>query len=159
MIEITAYKKAYFDELTSYQLNEEQSQFSRTPIEVLSDAANLSNEKLFHYCILFEEKAVGFFTLDFTENRFVYSTNPESVLLRSFSINPNFQGKGIAKSVMKQLPHFVKLHFKDVKEICFGVNSRNANAYQLYIKTGYLDSGKIFEGKKGPQNLMYKVWN
>ena len=39
-------------------------------------------------------------------------------------------------------------------KIVFGVNATNENAYKLYLKTGYLDSGKIYEGVKGPQHIM-----
>lgn len=78
-------------------------------------------------------------------------------LLRTLSINPAFQGKGIAKSVMLQLPNWVKMHFPETNEIAFGVNVRNKNAYELYLKTGYSDSGNIYEGKKGPQNLMFRT--
>lgn len=55
---------------------------------------------------------------------------------------------------MLKLPAFVKQNFPEVEEIVFGVNATNQSAYQLYIKTGYQDSGKIYEGLKGPQHIM-----
>ncbi|WP_260256232.1 hypothetical protein [Elizabethkingia meningoseptica] len=55
---------------------------------------------------------------------------------------------------MQKLPAFVKQNFPEVEEIVFGVNATNQSAYQLYIKTGYQDSGKIYEGLKGPQHIM-----
>lgn len=83
-----------------------------------------------------------------------YSDSANAVLLRALSMNPEFQGKGIAKSAMIMLPDFVKKHFPEVEKIVFGVNATNENAYKLYLKTGYLDSGKIYEGVKGPQHIM-----
>nr|WP_307835692.1 GNAT family N-acetyltransferase [Elizabethkingia sp. ASV34] len=97
---------------------------------------------------------VGFFSLDFSSDLLTYSDNKNAVLLRALSINPKFQGKGIAKSAMIELPAFVKQNFPKVDEIAFGVNATNENAYKLYLKTGYQDSGKIYEGVKGPQHIM-----
>lgn len=156
MTTIIAYEPKYFDDLIAYRLDEEQAQFSRIPAEVLTDPKMMNNEH-FHYCILFDRRVVGFFTLDFSEERLTYSSNKDSVLLRSLSIDPAFQGKGIAKSVMFQLPELVKKQFPKIKEIAFGVNIRNKNAYELYLKTGYSDSGNFYEGKKGPQHLMFKT--
>ena len=155
MVRIVAYESKYFDELASYRLDEVQSQFSRVPSEVFSDP-KMMNEERFHYCILQNDAAVGFFTLDFSADRFDYSTNPNAVLLRSFSMNPAFQGKGIAKIALLQLPELVKKQFSNTNEIAFSVNARNLNAYHLYLKSGFLDSDRIYEGKKGPQYVMYK---
>ncbi|WP_300669131.1 GNAT family N-acetyltransferase [Soonwooa sp.] len=156
MTTIIAYEPLYFNDLMAYDLDEEQAEFSRIPAQVLTDPKMMTNQH-FHHCILFDGKVVGFFTLDFSDERLTYSSNKDAVLLRSLSINPAFQGKGIAKSVMLQLPDWVKTHFPRANEIVFGVNIRNKNAYELYLKTGYSDSGNIYEGKKGPQNLMFKT--
>lgn len=155
MITIIAYEARYFDDLMAYRLDEEQAEFSRIPAQVLSDPKMMTNQ-YFHHCILFDGKVVGFFTLDFSDERFTYSSNKNAVLLRSLSINPTFQGKGIAKSVMLQLPDWVKSHFPKTNKIAFGVNIRNKSAYELYLKTGYLDSGNLYEGRKGPQHIMFK---
>lgn len=58
--------------------------------------------------------------------------------------------------MMIQLPDTVRKQFPDVKEIAFGVNFKNTSAYQMYLKAGYQDSGKSFDGPKGPQHIMVK---
>lgn len=156
MITITTYKPEYFDALAAYHLDEEQSQFSRIPEDVLNDPDMMENSERFPYCILVDEAPAGFFCLDFSEDRFAYTQNPNAVLLRSLSVNPACQGKGVAKTAMLQLPALVKQHFPGTTEIVFGVNANNKSAYRLYLKTGYLDSGKVYNGIKGPQYVMYK---
>jgi len=156
MIKIVAYHRGYFTALTSYVLDDEQSRFSQIPKQVLNNPDITQNKKRFQYCILLDEQPAGFFSLDFSTDRFVYTDNRDAVLLRALSINPAFQGKGVAKSAMLQLPDFVKRHFPKTTEIVFGVNMENESAYQLYLKTGYLDSGNLYEGIKGPQRVMYK---
>lgn len=156
MVQLVDYNDSHFSALTSYILDEEQAQFSRTPKEVLNDSESLAAENKNFYSILHNDLPVGFFALDCTLNRWYKPQNDKVALLRSLTINPKFQGKGIAKETMLQLPNLVKEKFPKVEEIGFGVNFKNKNAYQLYLKTGYEDKGKIFEGPKGPQHIMTK---
>jgi len=156
MTEIVPYNNEHYEALTSYVLDEMQSQFSRVPREILDNPEIMENKRRFQYTILHENNVVGFFSLDFSSDLQDYSDNANAVLLRALSMNPEFQGKGIAKSAMIMLPDFVKQHFPEVEKIVFGVNATNENAYKLYLKTGYLDSGEIYEGKRGPQYIMVK---
>lgn len=156
MITIAAYQPQYFNALTAYRLEGEQSEYSRIPYEVLNDPYMMENKQRFQYCILVDEEPAGLFCLDFTEDRFDYTSNSHAVLLRSLSVNPAFQGKGVAKAAMLQLPALVKQDFPGTTEIVFGVNQQNTGAYRLYLKTGYLDSGTEYNGIKGPQYVMYK---
>ncbi|MEL5904208.1 GNAT family N-acetyltransferase [Elizabethkingia anophelis subsp. anophelis] len=154
MTEIVPYNDEHYEALTSYILDETQSQFSLVPREILDNSEIMENKRRFQYTILHESNAAGFFSLDFSADLQNYSDSANAVLLRALSMNPEFQGKGIAKSAMIMLPDFVKKHFPEVEKIVFGVNATNENAYKLYLKTGYLDSGKIYEGVKGPQHIM-----
>lgn len=156
MIKIVAYQPQHFTALTSYALDEKQSQFSQTPQQILNNRDIMEKKERFQYTVLFRNRPAGFFSLDFSSDRFVYSNETDTVLLRSFSVNPHFQGKGIAKSVMRQLPYFVKMNFPETNKIVFGVNLKNEHAYQLYLKTGYLDSGHLYKGLKGMQHIMYR---
>ncbi|MCT4011527.1 GNAT family N-acetyltransferase [Elizabethkingia anophelis] len=154
MTEIVPYNDEHYEALTSYILDETQSQFSLVPREILDNSEIMENKGRFQYTILHESNVVGFFSLDFSADLQNYSDSANAVLLRALSMNPEFQGKGIAKSAMIMLPDFVKKHFPEVEKIVFGVNATNENAYKLYLKTGYLDSVKIYEGVKGPQHIM-----
>ena len=154
MTEIVPYHEEHYDALTSYILDEEQSQFSLVPRQVLNNPDIMGLKNRFQYTIIHEKEIVGFFSLDFSSDLLTYSDNENAVLLRALSTNPKFQGRGIAKSAMIELPAFVKQNFPKVDEIAFGVNATNENAYKLYLKTGYQDSGKIYEGVKGPQHIM-----
>ncbi|OPB84724.1 GNAT family N-acetyltransferase [Elizabethkingia ursingii] len=156
MTEIVPYNNEHYEALTSYVLDETQSQFSLVPREILDNPEIMENKRRFQYTILHENNVAGFFSLDFSSDLQNYSDNANAVLLRALSMNPKFQGKGIAKSAMIMLPDFVKQQFPEAEKIVFGVNATNENAYKLYLKTGYLDSGEIYEGKRGPQYIMVK---
>lgn len=108
MTEIVPYNDEHYEALTSYILDETQSQFSLVPREILDNSEIMENKRRFQYTILHESNVAGFFSLDFSAHLQNYSDSANAVLLRALSMNPEFQGKGIAKSAMIMLPDFVK---------------------------------------------------
>jgi RimJ/RimL family protein N-acetyltransferase len=140
-----------------YTLDETQSLFTATAEEALERIKERDDHLAYPITIFHDEKPAGFFVLDFGEDKFDLTDNKNSVLLRSFSINPQLQGKGIGKSAMLKLDDFVKEHFRECDEIVLAVNEKNSSAYQLYLKAGYVFEGKTRIGRSGPQFLMCKT--
>lgn len=159
MVELKFFEPKDLSEL-DYELDEIQSQFSALPKQALEriEARN-QNEDFFAYpvTIFYDEKIAGFFVLDFGDDKFEMTDNPDSVLLRALSVNPEFQGKGIGQSMMAILDDFIKEHDKDCNEIVLSVNETNNLAFQIYLKTGYVFNGKRINGRSGPQLVMSKV--
>lgn len=158
MVDLQFFEPKDLPEL-NYELDEIQAQFSALPQQALEriEARN-QNDDFFAYpiTIFYDEKVAGFCVLDFGDDKLALTDNADSVLLRSLSINPEFQGIGIGKSVMIVLDHFIKEHFKDCNEVVLSVNERNDLAFQIYLKTGYIFDGKKIEGRSGPQFVMFK---
>lgn len=158
MVDLQFFKPKDLSEL-NYELDEIQTQFSALPNQALEriEARN-QNDDFFAYpiTIFSDEKIAGFCVLDFGNDKFEMTDNQDSVLLRSLSINPEFQGKGIGKSLMIVLDDFIKEHFKDCNEIVLSVNERNNLAFQIYLKTGYIYDGKKIDGRSGLQLVMSK---
>lgn len=140
----------------NYVLDEVQSLYTSTAEQALERIKERNDGLAFPVSIFNDEILVGFLVLDFGADKFDITDNPNSVLLRSLSINPDFQGKGIGKSMMFVIDEFVKKHFDTCDEIVLAVNQNNTLAYEIYLKTGYLYDGKIREGRTGPQYLMSK---
>jgi len=158
MVDLQFFEPKDLPEL-NYELDEIQAQFSALPKQALEriEARN-QNDDFFAYpiTIFYDEKVAGFCVLDFGDDKLALTDNADSVLLRSLSINPEFQGIGIGKSVMIVLDQFIKEHFKDCNEIVLSVNERNNLAFQIYLKKGYIFEGKKIEGRSGPQFVMFK---
>ena len=76
----------------------------------------------------FSESHLNNLNYTLNENQLPFVRSPTF----SLSINPAFQGKGIAKVAMLQVGDFIKTHFPTCNEIILSVNTRNENAYQLY---------------------------
>jgi RimJ/RimL family protein N-acetyltransferase len=140
----------------SYTLDEQQSQYTATAKQALQRIEGRSDTLAFPITIFEDEDPVGFFVLDFGNDKLEYTDNHNSMLLRSFSVNPKLQGKGIGKKAMVLLDDFVRENFKECDEIVLAVNQNNISAYQLYLKVGYQYDGKERIGRSGPQYLMSK---
>jgi RimJ/RimL family protein N-acetyltransferase len=98
--------------------------------------------------------AVGLFQLNTGLEKMDYGTNTNAILLRSFSLNPTFQGKGIAKEVLRQLPDFIRRNFPEVNEVLLSVNKRNSHAHRLYSDAGFTDTGRLMNGPFGEQHIL-----
>ena len=140
----------------NYELDEEQHQFTRLPKYSIADRNDLKDATKKAITILFKNKPVGYFVLDEGEDKFLYTKNQKSVLIRSLSLNPEFQGKGIAKQAMLDIAEFVKSNFDDKNELVLAVNFRNKNAYHLYRKCNFEDYGDVMKGRKGLQHILFK---
>ncbi|MCD9856130.1 GNAT family N-acetyltransferase [Epilithonimonas sp. JDS] len=156
MIKLCFYKAEDFEDLTSYDLDEIQSRFTAMPKATLEIIKEKNAGDKFPVSILYQNKAVGFFVLDFGVDKFDLTENENSTLLRSLSINPDYQGKGIGKIAMIALLDFVKDHFPECNEVVLAVNFDNKSAYELYLKCGFEDQGKSREMSKGFQHLLNK---
>lgn len=155
MTSLEFFKEQDFAEL-NYALDESQQQFTSTVEKALDRIQERNDGKAFAVTIFEDKKPAGFFVLDFGEDKRDLTDNEKSVLLRSLSINPGLQGKGIGKSAMHKVDGFVREHFPDCDEIVLAVNQKNISAYHIYLKAGYLYDGKTRIGRSGPQYLMHK---
>lgn len=139
-----------------YNLDEEQQRFTTTVDQALENIEGRNGHEAFPVTILNDHAAAGFFVLDFGHDKLELTDNNNSVLVRSLSVNPELQGKGIGKTAMMQVDEFVKDNFKYCDEIVLAVNQKNDSAYHIYLKAGYIFDGKTRIGRSGPQYLMYK---
>lgn len=158
MTELKFYQSEDLSEL-AYILDDIQSQYTATAkqsLEKIEERNQRGDFFAYPVTIFYQEKIAGFFVLDFGEDKFDLTENADSVLLRSLSINPDFQGKGIGKSAMTEADHFIREHFTDCNEIVLAVNEKNIHAFKLYNETGYEFEGKTREGRSGTQFLMFK---
>lgn len=153
-VELRKYSDEDLEVLDKYTLSYVQQSYTIAPRDWIENKQNQDRHPVTIWC---DDEPVGFFVLDVGNDRFNYSENEKSVLLRSLSINPELQGKGIGKAAMAQVTSFLKDNLKGYDEIVFGVNQNNTGAYNLYLKCGFEDTGnKYLGGKNGPQLIMSK---
>lgn len=156
MLQLVPYNSTHFEELDSYTLDEFQAQFTTSMRENILVKNILSIPEKYPITVIFEQKPIGFFILDNSEEKFVYTDEKEALLLRSLSLNPQFQGKGLGKQTILALDSYIKDNFPIHTKIVLAVNERNTLAKALYLKSGYTDTGKTVMGIKGLQYIMEK---
>lgn len=142
--------------LLSYSLPENKLNFTALPEQVFERLGNRTDNLANAITILLGEEPIGFFVLDYGEDKMELTTNETSLLVRSLSINPIFQRKGYGKIAMLLIDDFVKEYYPTVNELVLAVNFKNNSAYDLYINVGYVDNGNVRETIKGNQYLLSK---
>lgn len=148
MVKLKHFSNEYVEELNSFELPEEQAQFTALPSKVLVEA-----EGKHQIVIIDGAEPVGFFLLHQTKRVKDYSDNPNAMLLTALSVNHAKQGKGYAKKAMFLLRDFVKSEFPDCDEIVLAVNHKNIPAQRLYIGVGFTDTGRRKNGPIGEQYI------
>lgn len=155
MIRFKKYNNSHF-ELLNYKLEEEQAKFSSGIDYCINERKDLENPYRQIVVIIYEHAPVGFFVLDFGDEKLKLTENTSAVLLRSLSINPSYQGLGIGRISMSYISEYIKINFPGLSEIVLSVNLKNERAYNIYVKSGFVDSGRIISGEAGLQSILSK---
>lgn len=133
--------------LASYFL--EDSHFTSLPMDAMTQT--LYEVEKHPIMILKEEVLVGFFILQVGIGVEPYTDNPNAILLRAYSIDDRYQGKGYGKESMSSLKAFVNEYFPQVNEVVLAVNHMNIGAQMLYLKSGFYDTKRRINGELGVQ--------
>ncbi|KPB06201.1 hypothetical protein AAV98_02960 [Bacillus sp. CHD6a] len=137
------------EELINYELTECQLTFTSHPKDALLVC---ETDKGRHPVVISEKgQTAGFFVLYQGEELTNYTDNPNSILLRAYSVAVPFQGKGIAGKSLELLPGYVERNFPHVDEVVLAVNLRNEAAQRVYLRSGFRDSGRKVLGRMGEQ--------
>lgn len=132
--------------------------YSHSTAGIGKNKADAGQAKAFHLHFL-RRRALWLFVLDLSDDKLEYTDNAKAVLLRSFSVNPRYQGKGIGKAAMLLVPAFVKQKFPGTDEIILSVNVSNAPAYALYLDCGFKQEERTVTGRSGLQYILsYKLF-
>lgn len=148
-VALTFYSEAYESSIHSYTLPEEQLIYTALPAESLAKCEQEKDRT--PVLILAENKLAGFFVLDAGEAVKEYTKSSGALLIRSYSIHPDYQGKGGGKKSLKFLPAFINHHFPTKNEVVLGVNYKNTTAQHLYIRSGFVDTNRHIFGSQGKQ--------
>lgn len=144
---------AYTSEVTvKYDLPSDQLEFTGLPQDIIKRDAKNPDKHL--VIIKARNEVAGFFELDESDDRKKYSDNPKALLLRGYSVNPKFQGRGIATGSIYALPEFIRREYPSFNEVVLGVNARNIPAQTLFRKAGFEDTGRKVMRPKGEQIVM-----
>lgn len=152
-VALRQYQQEDREYLERFELPVGQIEFSALPKEVLDQA--IHDDERYPVVIRYEQKIVGFFILHEGPNIASFTANISAILLQSFSIDYRYQGQGIAKGAMLQLPEFIRNQFPGRNEVVLGVNKRNKAAQAVYLAAGFRDEGRLINGPIGLQHIYH----
>lgn len=155
-IQLKFYNESHLETLISYTLSEEQTKFTALPFQAFERLKERTDNHAKPITIILDNEPIGFFVLDYGEDKLEMTDNENSLLVRSLSINPKHQGKGYGKIAMNLVDRFIKENFPTIDELVLAVNFKNKAAYDLYLKVGYIDNGSQREWYNGSQHLLKK---
>ena len=135
----------------AYRLLPAQGDYTRAPQEWFAAGGFRSGQ--YPVSILANAVPVGFFILDTGADKADYSDDPHALLLRSMSIHPAWQGRGIAALALAPpvLWAYIDRHIPAIRRIVLGVHHANVAAQRLYLRCGFHDTGRTYPGLKGLQ--------
>jgi len=102
-----------------------------------------------------EDGVVGFFALDFDEERVGrYADGARPCGLRNYLISRERQGRGHGRAAIPAMRAMLQREHPDASDLYLTVNRRNTRAISAYLSTGFWDTGKIYYGgASGPQHV------
>lgn len=138
------------DRVAHFDLPPEQAQFSAFPVDVMATPADRDA-----HIILADGHPAGFFAIDRDYARHHDFAGACDLGLRMFSVDHRFQGRGVASNGCRQLRPYLGGQYPDRRSCFLTVNCKNPEAYRVYEKGGFRDTGDLYlGGGLGPQNIM-----
>lgn len=151
---IIEYSQRFNKQIRDYELQD--ATFTGLP----ENAVRMSKTNMdYHPClaVISEDVVPTFFVLAYGKDKFRYTDNPQSMLLRSFPTDDRYVRKGYALRALTLLPEYVRNKFPNVTEIVPGVNRRNAHAQKLYEKAEFKKQANTYVGRRGEQFIYRKI--
>lgn len=152
-MELLNYHSQFEQDIEAYYLPEDQLYFSSMPKESIERSKG--NNDRYPIVGVVDNEVVTFFVLEEKEAVKLYTNDPDTVLLRTFSTNYKHQGQGYAGQSLKLVPEFLKENLPHIEKIVLGVNVKNTAAQSLYKKHGYVDEGGRYMGSRGELIVLY----
>ncbi|KAA8446627.1 GNAT family N-acetyltransferase [Weissella paramesenteroides] len=146
-MKLIQYSEPYAQQIANYVLKNDY--YSRHPQTAIKLAKKSKDS--FPVLSFSNDTLVSFFTLDTGTEKANYTKQENTILLKSFSTDSRYTGKGFASKTLNALPDFMKKTFPKIKSVILGVNQNNLPAINLYKKCGFQDTGRKYLGEKGYQ--------
>lgn len=156
-MELLAYHPDFIsqEQLENFSLPLNQLKFSDLPLNAIKKS-KVDHDR-YPIFLIHDQQLLVAFILHINEGPKIYTNKPNTILLRSFSTNHHYQGKGYAKTALLLLPAYIKEHFPTITEIILGVNAKNLPAIYLYQKTGFVDNEKPLLTEYGELKIMIQT--
>jgi len=151
-IRLHFYNPAFLSQLEKYYLKAEHHYFTAHPVDTVKEHGHDRHPIV----ILNDQTVIGFFVLHGWGGVKKYSINKSAMLLRAYSVDSRYQGKGFAKQSLQLFTPFIGKYIPECHEVILAVNLKNKAAQHVYKNAGFADKGQRILGEKGEQLILHK---
>lgn len=142
---------AYAEQVERLSVHQEQLPYVGRMDEILANV----NAYVDPHLVIEQDRVVGFFLIDRHYYQYHTFASKNSVGVRAFFIDRQYQGKGLGLSAMLALPNYIRRNYPSINDVFLTVNCQNVNGYKCYIKANFDDTGELYQGgSAGPQHVM-----
>jgi ribosomal protein S18 acetylase RimI-like enzyme len=97
----------------------------------------------------------GFLMLDVGPEVRAYAPGNGVVGVRGVYVDAASQGRGLGTAMLRALPAFVRERYAAASCLALTVNVTNPRAIRAYLRSGFLDTGRLYYGGRlGPQHVL-----
>ena len=123
----------------------------------LSDAENCPGST--PMAILRDGEPVGYYRIEANAGSVVeHDFDRPALGLRSFFIDHQWQGQGLASQALTALITDLATRHSDARLLVLLVNCRNLAALRLYLRAHFIDTGELYHGgRSGTQHLLWRA--
>lgn len=134
-----------------------QEDFVSPPVITLPDAERCPGST--PMAILLGDTVVGYYRIENSARALTGNDSENDALgLRSFQIDAARQGQGLGARALATLLNDLDHRHPDAARLVLTVDRRNTNAVTLYLRAGFVDSGRLYHGgRAGPQLLLWRM--
>ncbi|MEB7772912.1 GNAT family N-acetyltransferase [Kurthia gibsonii] len=136
--------------IQNYLLTEDQLLYTASPREVIK----IEDHERHPILAMDDNLFVTFFVLHEGQGPLEFLGTRDDLLLRSFSTDVRYEGRGYATKVLEKIPSYVQENFPHIKRIILAVNEGNERARALYIKQGYTDTELRMPGRTSNLHIL-----
>ncbi|MET4036297.1 MULTISPECIES: GNAT family N-acetyltransferase [unclassified Bradyrhizobium] len=131
-----------------------QEQFVDPLDLVFSELRNSAVAALQHpFSIVVRDEIVGFFVLR-EKAALPEWARPDAITLHGFRVDRVSQGNGYGKAATGLAAQWILTNRPCINRLMLAVNVRNVRAREVYLKSGFRDTGAMHCGPIGPQNIL-----
>jgi GNAT superfamily N-acetyltransferase len=97
----------------------------------------------------------GFLMLDVGPEVRMYAPGDGVVGVRGVYVDAASQGRGLGTQMLLALPAFARGRYADATSLALTVNTSNPRAIRVYLRSGFVDTGRLYYGGRlGPQHVL-----
>lgn len=124
-------------------------------VEPIAETLALTEPARNNHVIVAAGVIAGFFQIETENLRRFQSASAQELELHEFFIDIGMQGQGVGSFFVRNLADYIRETYPNWLTIALSVNCKNLNAYGLYQKGSFIDTGQLWtEGRSGPQHVM-----